>query len=185
MGRQAGGAQASPAAPQTAPGARMMRLRPQPSVPTMTRSSPLPEHPARGSVAMQVRTDRLQLLFRQSFLATFGSVGAALALSWLQHDLGNTGVIAPWLVTLCLAGVVRLGLFWAYHRSAPQHRTPARWEGVYWATLVFAGRMSPPKQFPDDQSIIAAVAQDPTAIAYVKSQALPATVKAVMELPGG
>lgn len=103
----------------------------------MTRSSPTPEHTARGSVAMQVRTDRLQLLFRQSFLATFGSVGAALALSWLQHDLGNTGVIAPWLVTLCLAGVVRLGLFWAYHRSALQHRTPARWEGVYWATLVF------------------------------------------------
>lgn len=56
---------------------------------------------------------------------------------------------------------------------------------AYWATLVFAGRMSPPKQFPDAQSIIAAVAQDPTAIAYVKSQALPTTVKAVMELPGG
>lgn len=33
---------------------------------------------------MQVRTDQLQLLFRQSFLATFGSVGGALALSWLQ-----------------------------------------------------------------------------------------------------
>ena len=86
---------------------------------------------------MQVRTDKLQLLFHQSFLATFGSVGGALALSWLQRDLGNHEVIVPWLITLCVAGMVRLSLFWAYHRSALQYRTPARWEGVYWATLVF------------------------------------------------
>ena len=97
----------------------------------------MPEACASGSVAMQVRTDQLQLLFRQSFLATFGSVGGALALSWLQRDLGNHEVIAPWLITLCLAGIVRLSLFWSYHRSALQHRTPARWEGVYWVTLVF------------------------------------------------
>ena len=97
----------------------------------------MPEACASGSVAMQVRTDQLQLLFRQSFLATFGSVGGALALSWLQRDLGNHEVIAPWLITLCLAGIVRLSLFWSYHRSALQHRTHARWEGVYWVTLVF------------------------------------------------
>lgn len=96
-----------------------------------------PEPPASESVALQVRTDQLQLLFRQSFLATFGSVGGAMALSWLQRDLGNSGVIAPWLITLFLAGMVRLALFLAYNRSAPQHRTPARWEGVYWTTLVF------------------------------------------------
>ena len=103
----------------------------------MPHSSAKHEHRSSASVALQVRTDRLQLLFRQSFLATFGSVGGALVLSWLQYDLGNRAVIAPWLITLCLAGVVRLSLFWAYHRSAPQHRTPVRWEGVYWVTLVF------------------------------------------------
>lgn len=86
---------------------------------------------------MQVRTDQLQLLFHQSSLATFGSVGGALALSWLQLDLGNHSVIAPWLITLCLAGTIRMVMFWAYSRSAPDHRTPARWEGVYWLTLVF------------------------------------------------
>ena len=103
----------------------------------MPHSSPTPEHPSCGTVDMQVRSDRLQLLFRQSFLATFGSLGGALALSWLQYDLGNRGVIVPWLITLFLSGMVRLSLFWAYHRSAPEDRTPARWEGVYWATLVF------------------------------------------------
>lgn len=54
---------------------------------------------------------------------------------------------------------------------------------AYWATLVFAGRMSPPEQFNDDQSVIAAVAKDVEAIAYVTRQALPAGVKVVMELP--
>lgn len=103
----------------------------------MPHSSAKHEHRSSASVALQVRTDRLQLLFRQSFLATFGSVGGALVLSWLQYDLGNRAVIPPWLITLCLAGVVRLSLFWAYHRSAPQNRTPVRWEGVYWVTLVF------------------------------------------------
>lgn len=103
----------------------------------MSHSPLTPEPPASESVALQVRTDQLQLLFRQSLLATFGSVGGAMALSWLQRDLGNSGVIAPWLITLFLAGMVRLALFWAYNRSAPQHRTPVRWEGVYWTTLVF------------------------------------------------
>lgn len=56
---------------------------------------------------------------------------------------------------------------------------------AYWATLIFAGRMSPPKQYPDANSIIAAVAADPHAIAYVPAQPLPKGVKTVMEIPGG
>ena len=53
---------------------------------------------------------------------------------------------------------------------------------AYWATLIFAGRMSPPKQYGDDRAIIQAVAENPAAIAYVPRQTLPSTVKVVMEL---
>ena len=53
---------------------------------------------------------------------------------------------------------------------------------AYWATLVFAGRMSPPKQFPDESALIREVADNPAAIGYVKKQPLPANVKVVMEL---
>jgi len=53
---------------------------------------------------------------------------------------------------------------------------------AYWATLIFAGRMSPPKQFQDPSALIQAVAANPDAIAYVPRQALPPTVKVVMEL---
>ncbi|WP_050872412.1 GGDEF domain-containing protein [Comamonas testosteroni] len=86
---------------------------------------------------MQVRTDQLQLLFRQSLPAPYGSVGGALALSWLQLDLGNRSVITPWLITLCLAAMVRLALFRDYNCRLASHLTIARWEGVYFATLVF------------------------------------------------
>lgn len=53
---------------------------------------------------------------------------------------------------------------------------------AYWATLIFAGRMSPPKQFSDDQALIQEVAKEPAAIAYVTRQPLPKNVKIVMEL---
>lgn len=53
---------------------------------------------------------------------------------------------------------------------------------AYWATLVFAGRMSPPKQFTDTDVLINAVSSSPDAIAYVPRQRLPSGVKVVMEL---
>lgn len=54
---------------------------------------------------------------------------------------------------------------------------------AYWATLIFAGRMSPPAQFATEAALIQKVAKDPSAIAYVTRQALPKGVKVVMELP--
>ena len=54
---------------------------------------------------------------------------------------------------------------------------------AYWATLVFAGRMTPPKQLSDESALISEVASNPAAIAYVSTQTLPTTVKIVMELP--
>lgn len=54
---------------------------------------------------------------------------------------------------------------------------------AYWATLIFAGRMSPPKQLADEQTLIAEVARNTDAIAYVTRQALPKNVKIVTELP--
>lgn len=54
---------------------------------------------------------------------------------------------------------------------------------AYWATLVFAGRMSPPKQFTNGQQLINEVARDKFAIGYVSLQTLPKNVKVVMELP--
>lgn len=54
---------------------------------------------------------------------------------------------------------------------------------AYWATLVFAGRMSPPEKLADEAAVIHAVSKNPAAIGYVSRQNLPASVKVVMELP--
>lgn len=54
---------------------------------------------------------------------------------------------------------------------------------AYWATLVFAGRMSPPEKLPNEAAVIKAVKENHAAIGYVTRQSLPAGVKVVMELP--
>jgi ABC-type phosphate transport system substrate-binding protein len=53
---------------------------------------------------------------------------------------------------------------------------------AYWATLMFAGRMSPPEKMKDEVSVIATVVKNEAAIGYVNRQALPEGVKIVMEL---
>lgn len=53
---------------------------------------------------------------------------------------------------------------------------------AYWATLIFAGRMSPPQKLSDEAAVIKAVKSNGDAIGYVSRQALPAGVKIVMEL---
>jgi ABC-type phosphate transport system substrate-binding protein len=53
---------------------------------------------------------------------------------------------------------------------------------AYWATLIFAGRMLPPKLLSDDDAMLKAVAENPSAIAYVAEQTLPPSVKVVMKL---
>lgn len=54
---------------------------------------------------------------------------------------------------------------------------------AYWATLVFAGRMTPPEKLPDEAAVIKAVKNNTAGIGYVSRQTLPAGVKVVMELP--
>jgi hypothetical protein len=53
---------------------------------------------------------------------------------------------------------------------------------AYWATLIFAGRMSPPQKLSDEAAVIKTVKANRDAIGYVSRQALPAGVKIVMEL---
>lgn len=109
---------------------------------------PPPRHPAYSieSLALasgqdplitdKVHTDLLQLLFRQSFMATFGSLIAACMLGWLHWGLADQSVISTWLMLLGCSSVVRLVMFLAYFRAPVSQRTPQRWERVYWITLV-------------------------------------------------
>ena len=89
-------------------------------------------------IAEQVRTDRLQQLFRQSVSAVFGSYLAAIMLSWLCWDRFEHSVIFWWLAILTASTLLRIAMFVAYFRSDEGKRTPQRWERKYWITLMLS-----------------------------------------------
>lgn len=89
-------------------------------------------------IAEQVRTDRLQQLFRQSVSAVFGSYLAAIMLSWLCWDRFEHSVIFWWLAILTGSTLLRILMFVAYFRSDESQRTPQYWERKYWVSLVLS-----------------------------------------------
>jgi len=89
-------------------------------------------------IAEQVRTDRLQQLFRQSVSAVLGSYLAAIMLSWLCWDRFENSLILWWLAILTASTLLRILMFVAYFRSPKSERTPQRWERKYWITLVLS-----------------------------------------------
>ncbi|WP_447767329.1 diguanylate cyclase [Pseudomonas kilonensis] len=89
-------------------------------------------------IAEQVRTDRLQQLFRQSVSAVFGSYLAAIMLSWLCWDRFEHGAIFWWMAILTASTLLRIAMFVAYFRSDESQRTPQHWERKYWVTLVLS-----------------------------------------------
>lgn len=89
-------------------------------------------------IAEQVRTDRLQQLFRQSVSAVLGSYLAAIMLIWLCWDRFEHSAIFWWLAILTASTLVRIAMFVAYFRSDESQRTPEHWERKYWVTLVLS-----------------------------------------------
>jgi diguanylate cyclase (GGDEF)-like protein len=89
-------------------------------------------------IRAQVRNDRLQLLFRQSFFSVFGSVLAASMLSWICWERLEHSLIIGWLSLVSGAATLRLTMLTAYFRVPETARTPERWETTYWVTLILS-----------------------------------------------
>lgn len=91
-----------------------------------------------AKIRAQVRTDRLHLLFRQTFFSVLGSFLAALMLSGLCWGRGEHQLIGYWMGLLTASTTLRGLLLASYFRSAAITRTPRRWERKYWITLVLS-----------------------------------------------
>lgn len=89
-----------------------------------------------AQIEARVALDRLRLLFRQSFIANFGSFIGACLLGGLLWDAVDHVLISRWLALLAASSVVRLAVFVAYLRAPEADRTPDRWERPYWITLL-------------------------------------------------
>lgn len=52
-----------------------------------------------------------------------------------------------------------------------------------WSKLVFTGKATPPKEYPNSAEVKKAVAADPKAIGYIDKSAVDDTVKVILTLP--
>lgn len=52
-----------------------------------------------------------------------------------------------------------------------------------WSKLVFTGKATPPKEYPNNAEVKKAVAADPKAIGYIDKSAVDDTVKVILTLP--
>jgi ABC-type phosphate transport system substrate-binding protein len=52
----------------------------------------------------------------------------------------------------------------------------------YWARLIFTGRATPPRQLDDAESVVATVAENKGAIAYVEKSKVDSRVRIVLEI---
>jgi diguanylate cyclase (GGDEF)-like protein len=97
-----------------------------------------PQSEQQRSIASQVRTDRLQQLFRQSVSAVVGAYVGAGMLCWLSWEHIDHAVAIAWMSALTGATLLRVVLFVAYFRSPESERTAQRWERSYFVTLAMS-----------------------------------------------
>ena len=91
---------------------------------------------AQSSTRNQVRSDRLQLLYWQSFPAVFISLAVATLLSLLLWPAADQHDLVIWMATLAAATLARLALFVAYRMKAPAGLHLLEWERPYFVTLM-------------------------------------------------
>ena len=96
------------------------------------------QHERNALIGALVRTDRLQLLFRQTVFSVLGAFLAALMLGWLCWGRVDDRLVVSWLALLAVSTSFRIALLVAYFRSPAAARTPQGWELKYWLTLVLS-----------------------------------------------
>ncbi|MGW8248234.1 MAG: GGDEF domain-containing protein [Acidiferrobacterales bacterium] len=89
-------------------------------------------------LSLLARSDRLRLLYRQSFPALFVSFLAALVLLAILWNHQDHRLLLTWFGTLFLTSVIRLALFVLYRRSSPQGQELLAWERPYFITLILS-----------------------------------------------
>ncbi|GMR01391.1 MAG: diguanylate cyclase [Gammaproteobacteria bacterium] len=93
---------------------------------------------ATPDLSVLVRSDKLQLLYRQSFPAIFISTFNAALLMALLWSAQDHDILLTWFSILIATAIVRLILFYRYRKAAPQGQDILSWENPYFATLILS-----------------------------------------------
>ncbi|MGH8616019.1 MAG: EAL domain-containing protein [Gammaproteobacteria bacterium] len=91
--------------------------------------------------AAVLRISQMQLLYEQwpvGLAATLALAPALVALFW---DVTAHRALLVWLVSIVAVTAIRLGMLWAYHRSAPQARQARSWLGWLLAGIAASGSL--------------------------------------------
>lgn len=87
-------------------------------------------------LSLLVRSDRLRLLYRQSFPGIFVSILAASVLLAILWDYQDHRLLLAWYCILSLSFIIRLSLFLQYRRKSPADEDRLPWERPYFITLM-------------------------------------------------
>lgn len=88
------------------------------------------------SLSVLVQSDRLQLLYRQSFPAIFASIIAAAILTVTLWPAQEHSILLGWFCLLLITAMARLYLFSRYHKLLPEGQDILSWEKPYFITLM-------------------------------------------------
>ncbi|NOQ87793.1 MAG: diguanylate cyclase [Gammaproteobacteria bacterium] len=89
-------------------------------------------------LSVLVQSDKLQLLYRQSFPAIFVSTFNAALLVAILWPVQDHDVLFGWFSFLLVTAIVRLFLFSRYRKAAPQGQDVLSWEKPYFITLILS-----------------------------------------------
>jgi len=96
------------------------------------------KHNLSPDLSVLAQSDKLQLLYRQSFPAIFISLFNATLLTALLWPAQNHNTLLIWLGILTITSTVRLILFIRYKKAAPQASEILRWEKPFFITLILS-----------------------------------------------
>jgi uncharacterized membrane protein len=85
-----------------------------------------------------VQSDKLQLLYHQSFPAVFFSLISAFIYTAIFWDQPNQSALLIWLSAIFLSSLIRLALFLLYRKKKPDNTNILKWERPYYITLMIS-----------------------------------------------
>jgi len=90
------------------------------------------------NLSVLAQSDKLQLLYRQSFPAIFISTFNAALLTTLLWSAQDHNILLTWFSILLITAMARLFLFSQYRKTAPQGADVLSWEKPYFITLILS-----------------------------------------------
>lgn len=88
-----------------------------------------------SDLKLLVYSDRLRLLYQQSYPAIFTSIMTAIILSIILWPVKDHKVLLGWLFIMFITSVTRLLLFKKYHKVDPKGLEILSWETPYFITI--------------------------------------------------